>query len=60
MILIDAKEKWSDRENQPKTNTQKFYEKGIGYTDEPHPGTELYGYQIKKTIQFLRDIGEME
>ena len=28
--------------------------------DEPHPGNELYGYQIKKTIQFLKDIGEIE
>ena len=27
--------------------------------DEPHPGNELYGYQIKKTIQFLHDIGEI-
>lgn len=27
--------------------------------DEPHPGNELYGYQIKKTIQFLKDIGEV-
>lgn len=42
---------------------------GIGYVhgntnrilqfDEPHPGNELYGYQIKKTIQFLHDIGEI-
>lgn len=28
--------------------------------DEPHPGNELYGYQIKNTIQFLKDIGEIE
>lgn len=28
--------------------------------DEPHPGNELYDYQIKKTIQFLKDIGEIE
>lgn len=27
--------------------------------DEPHPGNELYGYQIKKTLQFLKDIGEI-
>ena len=27
--------------------------------DQPHPGNELYGYQIKKTIQFLNDIGEL-
>lgn len=27
--------------------------------DEPHPENELYGYQIKKTIQFLKDIGEI-
>lgn len=27
--------------------------------DEPHPGKELYIYQIKMTIQFLRDIGEL-
>ena len=28
--------------------------------DEPHPGNELYGYQIKKIIQFLKDVGELE
>lgn len=28
--------------------------------DEPHPGNELYSYQIKKTIQFLKDINELE
>ena len=28
--------------------------------EEPHPGNELYDYQIKKTIQFLKDIGEIE
>lgn len=27
--------------------------------DEPHPGNELYAYQIKKTIQFLKNIGEI-
>ena len=27
--------------------------------DEPHPGKELYIYQIKMTIQFLKDIGEL-
>ena len=43
---------------------------GIGYYheltkrvlqfDEPHPGNELYGYQIKKVVQFLKDIGEID
>lgn len=43
---------------------------GIGYFheltkrvlqfDEPHPGNELYGYQIKKVVQFLKDIGEID
>ncbi|MDD2957217.1 MAG: type II toxin-antitoxin system HicA family toxin [Lachnospiraceae bacterium] len=28
--------------------------------DQPHPGNELYRYQINKTIQFLKDIGEIE
>ncbi|MBP5201084.1 MAG: type II toxin-antitoxin system HicA family toxin [Schwartzia sp.] len=28
--------------------------------DEPHPGHELYTYQIKKTIQFLKDIGAIK
>lgn len=28
--------------------------------DQPHPGNELYRYQINKTIQFLKDIGELE
>lgn len=42
---------------------------GIGYVhsktqrvlqfDEPHPGNELYSYQIKKTIKFLKDIWEI-
>lgn len=27
--------------------------------DEPHPGKELYRYQIVKVIQFLRDVGEL-
>lgn len=27
--------------------------------DQPHPGKELYKYQIDKTIQFLKDIGEL-
>ena len=41
---------------------------GIGYVhietkrvlqfDQPHPGNELYRYQINKTIDFLKDIGE--
>lgn len=43
---------------------------GIGYVheetkrvlqfDAPHPGKDLYGYQIKKVLQFLRDIGEID
>ena len=28
--------------------------------DEPHPGKDLYGYQIRNTIQFLKEIGELE
>jgi len=42
---------------------------GIGYYhpatgrvlqfDRPHPGNELYRYQIKKTIEFLKAIGEL-
>jgi len=27
--------------------------------DTPHPGNELYRYQIKKTIEFLHAIGEL-
>lgn len=27
--------------------------------DQPHPGNELYRYQIVKAIEFLRDIGEI-
>ena len=40
---------------------------GIGYLhletqrvlafDGPHPGKELYRYQIKKVIQFLKEVG---
>ena len=43
---------------------------GIGYVhrdtkrvlqfDQPHPGNELYRYQIVKVIQFLRAIGELD
>ncbi len=28
--------------------------------DQPHPGNELYRYQIEKTKQFLRNIGELD
>lgn len=28
--------------------------------DAPHPQKELYTYQIKKCIQYLKDIGEIE
>ena len=27
--------------------------------DAPHPRSELYRYQVKKTIEFLRAIGEI-
>lgn len=27
--------------------------------DEPHPENELYTYQVKAVIQFLKDIGEI-
>lgn len=27
--------------------------------DQPHPGKELYEYQIKKVIQFLKEINEI-
>lgn len=43
---------------------------GVGYVhegtkrilqfDQPHPGNELYRYQIEKVIKFLRDIGELK
>lgn len=28
--------------------------------DAPHPGKELYIYQVKAVIQFLRTIGEID
>lgn len=28
--------------------------------DEPHPQKELYRYQVKKVLQFLEDVAEME
>lgn len=28
--------------------------------DGPHPGNELYIYQIKKVREFLKDLGEIE
>lgn len=33
--------------------------KSILQFDQPHPGNELYKYQIEKTIDFLKDIGEI-
>ena len=43
---------------------------GVGYVhlksgkilqfDSPHPGKELYIYQVKKSVEFLRLIGEIE
>ena len=27
--------------------------------DEPHPGNNLYSYQIEKVIEFLKSIGEI-
>ena len=43
---------------------------GIGYLHEttkriiqfdgPHPGNELYRYQIKMVIQFLKEVGEIK
>lgn len=27
--------------------------------DAPHPGKELYLYQVKAVIEFLRDVGEI-
>jgi hypothetical protein len=27
--------------------------------DGPHPGNELYQYQIKKVLEFLKEIGEI-
>ena len=56
-----------------KCNCSKFQGgrgSGIGYFhnetervlqfDEPHPGNELYIYQVKATKKFLKDIGEIE
>ena len=41
--------------------TAYFHEetKRILQFDGPHPGHELYRYQIKKVIQFLREVGEI-
>ena len=39
----------------------RFYHEKTGRIlafDEPHPGNKLYPYQIKKTCQFLIEIGE--
>ena len=27
--------------------------------DEPHPGKELYTYQVKAVIDFLKEVGEI-
>ena len=34
-------------------------EKRVLQFDGPHPGNELYNYQINKVIKFLEDIGEI-
>ena len=39
-----------------------FYHRASGRVltfDGPHPGNELYHYQIKKVIKFLSEIGEI-
>ena len=39
-----------------------FYHEETGRViqfDEPHPGNELYSYQVKKVVQFLKEIGEI-
>lgn len=39
-----------------------FYHKAtekVVQFDEPHPGDELYAYQIKNVIDFLKKIGEI-
>ena len=56
-----------------KCNCSKFqggWGSGIGYVhnltqriiqfDGPHPGNELYKYQIQKVRQFIEEIGEKE
>lgn len=56
-----------------KCNCEKFSGgrgSGIGYVhlqtkrilqfDQPHPGNELYKYQVEKVVKFLLDIGELE
>lgn len=56
-----------------KCNCEKFSGgrgSGIGYFhskterilqfDAPHPGNELYRYQIKMVVEFLKNIGEIE
>ena len=55
-----------------KCNCEKYQggrSSGIGYRhiptdraiqfDAPHPGKELYLYQVKAVIAFLRDVGEI-
>lgn len=56
-----------------KCNCEKFSRVrglGIGFVhnetkrvlqfEQPHPGNELYRYQLNKIIQFLKDIGELD
>lgn len=70
-LKIFQKENWIPLwENAAVINFPGGRGSGIGFVhkktmrilqfDEPHPGNELYNYQIKKTIQFLKDIGELK
>ena len=56
-----------------KSNCEKYQGgcgSGIGYHhlptgraiqfDMPHPGKELYRYQVKAVIQFLKEVGEIK
>ena len=56
-----------------KSNCEKYQGgrgSGIGYRhlptgraiqfDMPHPGKELYRYQVKAVIQFLKEVGEIK
>ncbi len=39
-----------------------FYHEATGRVlqfDAPHPGSELYGYQVKKVIEFLKETREI-
>ena len=44
----------------PKDFTKQQLDSLMSIFDEPHPGNNLYSYQIEKVIEFLKCIGQID